>query len=138
MNKLTLALTLLLASNMTFAMAGKGDHQKHAEQLQKELNLTDEQLAKVSEIRKDKWKDHKENKEKLKAEKEAFRAAMKDPKTSEEELTAKFENLQKLKNENQRKKFNMMLQMRSVLSPEQLEKFRALRKEHRGDRRGKK
>lgn len=138
MKWLTLTLTLLLTSNMIFAMGGKGDHQKRAEHFQKELNLTDEQLAKVSEIRKNTWKDHKENKEKLKAEKDAFRAAMKDPKTTNEELTAKFENLQKIKNDNQRKKFNMMLQMRSILNPEQREKFRTMKKEHRGDRHGKK
>lgn len=138
MKWLTLTLTLLLTSNMIFAMGGKGDHQKRAEHFQKELNLTDEQLAKVSEIRKNTWKDHKENKKKLKAEKDAFRAAMKDPKTTNEELTAKFENLQKIKNDNQRKKFNMMLQMRSILNPEQREKFRTMKKEHRGDRHGKK
>lgn len=138
MKWLTLTLTLLLTSNMIFAMGGKGDHQKRAEHFQKELNLTDEQLAKVSEIRKNTWKDHKENKEKLKAEKDAFRAAMKDPKTTNEGLTAKFENLQKIKNDNQRKKFNMMLQMRSILNPEQREKFRTMKKEHRGDRHGKK
>jgi Spy/CpxP family protein refolding chaperone len=123
---------------MTFAMGGKGDHQKRAEKLKAELNLTDEQMAKVSEIRKNKWKDHKENKKILKTEKEAFRAALKDPNISNDVLITKFESLQKIKNENQRKKFNMMLEMRSVLNPDQLEKFRALKKEHRGDRRGRK
>lgn len=138
MKWLTLILTMLLASNLTFAMGAKGDHQKRAEKFQKELNLTDEQIAKVTEIRKDQWKDLKENKKKLKAEKAAFREAMKNPNATNEELTAKFESFQKLRNDHHRKKFGMMLEMRAILNPEQREKFAEMKHREHGKRRGKK
>jgi Spy/CpxP family protein refolding chaperone len=137
MKYLTLMLTMLLASNLTFAMGGKGDHQKRAERFQKELNLTDEQLAKVTEIRK-KHHGDKDTKTNFKEIKKSFRDAMKDPKSSTADLTAKFEAFQKLREEHQRKKFAMMLEMREVLNPEQIEKFREMKKEHKKHRREKK
>lgn len=139
MKWLTLTLTLLLASNMTFAMGGKGDRQKRAERLKTELNLSDEQMAKVTEIRKNHWKGHEENKKNLKKEKEAFRAAMKNPNATNEELAAKFEELQKHRSEHQRKQVTMLLEMRSILNPEQRAKFAEMKsKEYKNERRGKK
>ncbi len=52
MKWITLLLALQLIPSLSFAMGGKGDHQKRADFLQKELNLTNEQLEKVTAIRK--------------------------------------------------------------------------------------
>lgn len=139
MKGIILMMALILASNSTFAMGGKGDRQKKIEKFKTELNLTDEQMEKVSEIRKNRGGDHKENKKKLKAEKAAFREAMKNPNATNDELITKFESFQKLRNEHQQKKFAMMLEMRSILNPEQRAKFAAMKKkEYKGERRGKK
>lgn len=124
-------LVTLFMTNFTYAMAGKGKDQNRAEIFKKELNLNDEQLAKVQEIRKKHKGEMRAGKKELKESREAFKAAKNDPKTSNEDLTAKFEAFQKLRSEHQRRKFNMMLEMRSVLKPEQLEKFKELRKNHK-------
>ncbi len=63
---------------------------------------------------------------------------MKDPKSSKSDLTAKFEAFQKLRDAHQRKKFAMMLEMREILNPDQIAKFRELRKGFKNHRREKK
>lgn len=137
MKWISLLLVLQLIPTMSYAMGGKGDHQKRAEHLQKELNLTNEQLEKVTAIRK---KHHEERKDKdtFREAKKSFRQAMKDPKSSKADLTTKFEAFQKIRDTHQRKKFSMMMEMREILNPEQIEKFQAMKKEHKKSRRGKK
>lgn len=131
MRVLSIILSLFIVTNVAFA----GDEEKKfvkGEFLKKELNLTDEQLEKVREIRKsgkdamgDDWKDFR----KLKKD---FREAMKDPKISNQDLKTKFESFQKARDQFQRKRFEMILKMREILTPEQLEKFLKLKKKHKG------
>lgn len=125
-------LAFALSSTVAMAAGAKPkDHQK-AEYLKKELNLTDDQLKKVQEIRKGKKEDMKAAREQFKATKKAFKEAMDNPNSTKEELTAKFEAFQKLRDEFQRKRFAMMLEMRSILNPEQMAKFREMKKKHKG------
>ena len=137
MKWISLLLALQLLPTISYAMGGKGDHQKRAEHLQKELNLTNEQLEKVTAIRK-KHQDERKSKNEFKDAKKAFRDAMKDPKASKADLTIKFEEFQKIRDTHQRTKFARMLEMREILNPDQIEKFQAMKKEHKKKRRNKK
>lgn len=138
MKWISLLLALQLLPTVSYAMGGKGDHQKRAEHLQKELNLTNEQLEKVTAIRK-KYRGDKDSKKALKEAKKAFRADMKNPKASKADLTAKFETFQNVRDAHQRKMFSMMLEMREILNSEQREKFAEMKKnEYKGEKREKK
>lgn len=100
--------------------------------LKKELNLTDEQLERVKEIRKADRDELRKNRKEFKTLKKEFREAMNNSQSSTEELTAKFEAFQKARDEFQRMRFKKMMKMREILSPEQLKKFRELHKKKRG------
>jgi periplasmic protein CpxP/Spy len=125
-------LSLLLTCS-TFA-AGDQSKFERGEFLKNELGLSDEQLEKVKEIRKSGRDEMKADRSEFKKLKNDFHAAMKNSNASKEELTTKFEAFQKARDEFQRNRFQMMLKMREILSPEQLEKFRAMKKENRGKR----
>ena len=128
----TLILISALLMTNAFAMGGKGRDQKRGEEFRKELSLTDEQVERFKVLKNGRG-DMKVLKENFKASKKAFKEAMKDPKTSNEEMTAKFEAFMKLRDEFQRKRFSHMLEKRAILTPEQIEKFNGLRKEwHKG------
>src|SRR5690606_17542289 len=114
----------------------KGKHHLMAERFSKELNLSDEQLDKIKEIRKANRAQLKEHRNKFKTAKNAFREAMKDPKSGNEELKKKFEDYQSARSAFHKARFDMMLSMRSVLGPDQLEKFQTLHgKQRKGKRR---
>lgn len=137
MKLLNLALSTLMLSNLSYADKHKGmDEGKHAEKLQKELNLTDDQLAKVKEIRKKFHDDMKGSRDTFKSSKEAFHTALGNPSATKEELTAKHAAFQKLRQEHENRKFNMMLEMRSVLKPDQVKKFQEMKKEKGWGRKG--
>ncbi len=123
----TVILTLVLMTSQAFAMGGKGDWQKRAEEFKKELNLTDEQVEKFREL-----KGNRGEMKKLKAEfkesKKAFKEAMKNPTLSDEELKAKFESFMKFRDQFQRAKFARYLEKKAILTPEQMAKFQELRK----------
>lgn len=137
MKWITFALsTLILSSiNVSEASGGKGKHHKMAEHMKKELDLTDDQLAKIKEIRKGKKEGMKSSREEMKKLKTDFKEAMKNPKASKEELLTKFEALQKAQNGFHKERFLHMLEMRSILKPDQLEKFNKLHEKHRGSMR---
>lgn len=124
-----LFLVATLLTSQTFAMAGKGEGQKRAEEFKKELNLTDEQVEKFRELKKGRG-EGKELKAKFKEARKAFKTAIKDPKATNADLTAKFEAFMKLRDEFQRKRFARMLEKRAILTPEQFEKFSSMKRKH--------
>ncbi len=103
-----------------------------------ELKLSDEQLAKIREIRSARKAEVIALKQRLKVVKEDFKAAMKNPNLSNNDLSAKFEEFQKVRDEAQSKRFEMMLAMRSVMTPEQIGKFQAWKEQHRLQKRSTK
>lgn len=125
-------LSLSLISNM--ALADRGMRER-GEFFKKELNLNDEQLEKVREIRKENHPQIKESRAQFKKLKAEFKEAMKDPKTSSSDLMAKFETFQKARDEFHRLRFSAMLKMREIMTPQQIEKFQKLKKEHRKKKR---
>jgi len=118
-------LTLLLGLSLfTHAYAGeKGDR------FAKRLGLSEDQMTKVTEVRKSNSEKLKEDRKKFKELKKAFDNAMKDPKTTSAELKNKFEAFQKARDVFHRERFEKMLKMREILTPEQLAKFQEIKKE---------
>lgn len=125
-------LTLILGLSL-FTQVYAGEK---GERFAKELGLSKEQMTKVSEIRKSNSAKLKENRKNFRELKKSFHTAMKDPKTPSAELKAKFEAFQKARDVFQRERFEKMLKMREVLTPEQLvqfQKFRERKKMKRKD-----
>jgi protein CpxP len=120
-----------LAAPLSFAAGAKMKDGRGGEFLKKELNLSDEQFAKIREIRKEHKDGLKESRKTFKESRKAFREALKGEAAKRDELTAKFDKFQKDRDAFQRKRFAMMLEMRDVLSPEQRAKFHDLKKKHR-------
>lgn len=127
---------MVLMMSQAFAMGGKGDGQKRGEHFKKELNLSEEQVEKFRELRKNRG-EMKELKANFKESKKAFREAMKNPSSTQDELKTKFEAFMKLRDEFQRKKFAHMLEKRAILTPEQIVKFNEMRSKWKG-KKGKK
>ncbi|MFP5386957.1 MAG: Spy/CpxP family protein refolding chaperone [Bacteriovoracia bacterium] len=128
MKLFTLILSLILVTGFAHASKEKSKEHKRGEFLKKELGLTDEQLSKVREIRKKGKGSIKEARKNFMSEKKAFHEALANPDASREELTKKFDSFQKARDEFQRNRFALMLEMRSILEPNQLQKFKELRK----------
>lgn len=131
MKMITLVLSMMLMSSGAFSAEKEKKHER-GEFLKKELGLTEEQLEKVKEIRKTSRSEMKENKTQFKALKQEFKQAMKNPNSSTDELTAKFEAFQKARDDFQRKRFITMLKMREILNPDQLAKFHEMKQKHKG------
>jgi Spy/CpxP family protein refolding chaperone len=132
----TALLLMILMVTQAFAMGGKGDGQKRGEQFKKELNLTDQQVEKFRELKKNRG-EMKELKARFKESKKAFKEAMKNPASSQGDLQAKFEVFMKLREEFQRKKFARMLEKRAILTPEQIVKFNELKGKWKKSGKGK-
>lgn len=122
MKFLTFILALFISFS-SFADKESKDEKSKGEFFKKELNLSDEQLAKVKEIRKGCKEDILASKSNYLELKKSFKEAKKNPKATNEELTAKFEAYQKARDEFQRKRFDTMLKMREVLTPAQMDKL---------------
>lgn len=132
-----LILVVTLMTTQAFAMAGKGEDQKRAEQFKKELGLTDAQVEKFNELKKSRG-EMKGLKSEFKDARKAFKEAIKDPKSTNDELSSKFENFMKLRDEFQKKRFARMLEKRAILTPEQFEKFVSMKDKWREGKKGKK
>lgn len=129
MKNVSLFMALMLVTSVAFAGAGKkkGDGNR-GERLRKELNLSDEQLLKMKEIRKKKKENQKEAHAKVKAAREAFEATIGNPKASNDEVKAKFEELQATKAAKHRARFETMLEIRGLLDEKQRATFQEKRK----------
>ena len=140
MNKIILGAVLCIFS-LTTAYAGEGIEKKWEERVKKELNLTDEQVKKISSI-KDKYKsqlqDIAEERQKLRKE---LTAMTKEPDTSQdyrEELIVKHKQLQAAQTRLEDKRFSMFLDTRSLLKPDQVSKMDKLFMKKRHHRRSHK
>jgi protein CpxP len=104
---------LALSASQTPALAGenaaKGDRtQRRVEMMKERLNLTDDQARQLQQI-------FQESHQQWQAERQAGQG-----KPDKEAMRARHEKMQE--------------QIKSVLTPEQMEKWEAMRKEHRGGR----
>jgi Spy/CpxP family protein refolding chaperone len=135
MNRILLtALFFSLLSAPSFAKGKREGKGESAQKMKAELNLTDEQLEKIKEIRKSSKGNHKEMKEQMKAARKDMKESLGNPKVSATELQAKFNKLESLKTEMSRKRFETMLSIRSQLNETQIAKFHELRQGHKKGR----
>ncbi len=138
MKFMTMILALFISFS-SFADKESKDEKRKGEFFKKELSLSDEQLTKMKELLKTPKEEMKVCKKEFFQLKKSFQEAMKDPNTSKEDLTAKFEAFNKSRDEYHRKKFALMLKMREVLTPAQMEKFHAVKEKfYKKFRKGKK
>ena len=129
MKNLSLIMALMLVTTVAFAGASKKkDGESRGEKIRKELNLSDEQLAKMKEIRKKKKVMQKEARAKVKAAREAFHASVGNPQSTNDELKGKFEELQAAQAAHHRSGFETMLEIRAILDETQRAKFQEKRK----------
>jgi Spy/CpxP family protein refolding chaperone len=133
MKQFALFLSLMLMSSGAFAKKNKGENGegKRGEKIRAELGLSDEQLEKMKAIREKRKTSQEAHREKMRAARDEFQAAMKNPKASKNELVNKFEALEKLQAQGKRDKFEMMLEIRSLLDEKQIAKFQEKRGEWR-------
>lgn len=108
-------------------------HEKRFNQMIEQLDLTSAQKKKIDELRKSqKEKLQKKHEAKREAGKKFHEAMGKDAKESE--LRKLFKRKQKAKMELDKARFEMALEVRQVLTPEQRKKFHMLKKEQKKHR----
>lgn len=130
--KISLIIVVILSVMNVATAAGQDSREgKRGEIFKKELNLSDVQLKKVQEIRNEKKDDLKKLKDDFKSNKKIFNEAMGNPQSSKQELIEKFEAFQKSRDEFYKKRFEMMLEMRALLTPLQISKFNELKSKSR-------
>lgn len=109
----------------------RGEKREVAQKMKAELNLSDEQLQKIKEIRKRNKSLHKEMRERMKAARKDLRESLGNPKLSKADLLVKFNQLETLKSEMSRKRFETMLSIREQLDGTQITKFHQLNKDRK-------
>ncbi len=128
-----LILPLLLCTLVITPGAASGKERgERVGKLKEELNLSDEQLKKVRELREQRKENIEKSKGRVQELKKSFNEGMASEKSSKDDLTQRFEAFQKAKADFQRERFSMMMEMRSILNPEQLKKFIEMRKNRKG------
>ncbi len=119
--------------------AARGGMGMLGDRLMKELNLTDEQKAKVKEVRAKYGMDSVLTDEQKKARKDAAEAAKTAGKNEREAMRAGFEAVKLTDEQKETLKKNgktMMDEFKKILTDEQKEKLKSLIKERRGERKG--
>lgn len=125
-----------LLGNDVFAMEGqkgKGKGKGELQKLKVELQLTDKQLEQIKAHRKSNKGKGKKFREEIKKLQEDLQAGMKGSK-SENELRAIHSQLKSLHDQMADFRFERMMFMRNILTPEQREKFHEMKGKHRGKR----
>ena len=128
---LVLAVVFIFASP-THAKAGKGKGKGHWKQMMKELNLTEDQKVKMKEIKKSK-PDMKSARQNMKKLRDQLKAALKTN-TSDADLIKLHGEIQTARNKKATDRFNHMLAVRAILTPEQRIKFHEMKENRRGNR----
>lgn len=134
MKALMLVICLLMTTSL-FAEASEGKWKKRREEFEKALNLSPEQIEKLKANKKENREELKTLKTQFKESKNAFKEAMQNPQVSQDELKSKFEAYVSSRDKFQRKRFELMLQKRSILTPEQIAKFKEMKKDFKGKKR---
>ena len=136
MKKVFILVTIMAFSPLALAKRD-GQKGKHGEmKVLKQLDLSDEQKEKIKALREGKKDKMKSLREKAKSDREAFQAAMESD-SSKSQLKSLRSKMIKSKQAVRDHQFNSMLEVREVLNPEQRKKFRELKSEMRGKRRGR-
>lgn len=104
-----------------------------------ELGLSEEQTKQIRALRKDSRKSQRQKRRQIRAMKKELRQMMRTE-ASDAELRKKFDEIEKLKLERSKNRFEQTLAIRKILTEEQRKKFRGFLREKRmrGHHRGAK
>ena len=105
---------------------GGKNHEQRWERMKQELGLTPEQQTQISQIRDDFSVRGRELKEEMKTNRQELHSLLSSD-ASNNQLRSKHQQLQKLYQQAGNAKFEMMLDIREVLTPEQRTKLMELR-----------
>ncbi|MEW6054970.1 MAG: Spy/CpxP family protein refolding chaperone [Bdellovibrionota bacterium] len=111
------------------------DHLFHQRTL-KQLNLNEEQKKKLQDIRKEARSDRKDQRESLKTSHEELKKKMASD-ASEDELRKQFSEIQAKRAELQKGRFERMLKVRAVMTPEQRKQLMEIAEKQKDKRKGK-
>lgn len=131
-------LSIFIISN-AFAFGGMGDKGRGQgfDRMIEKLDLTDDQISKIKEIREACKNKFTERHEKIQNLKEELSTAMRKPakgKEYQKTLKEKYDKLQTEIMEKKRERFETSLKIRELLTAEQIKEFRSF---HRGRGRGR-
>ena len=101
--------------------------EKHHPHWLKELELSDTQKASVDEIRQKHQADFQSKKKAMKEAHQSFATAISNSASTDDALKQAFDNLQKAKQAMHEHHFTQMLEIRKILTPEQLEKMKTFK-----------
>lgn len=116
----------LLTPTLSFARGGGGGGPggfKPMKKMAEELNLTEAQKTQMKTIQESGRDNMKAQREALKASKKALSDAVASPTSTKEQLVAAHEKFAQAKLEMMRQQFSKVVEMRAILTPEQLAKF---------------
>ncbi len=129
--------TVLLFSFAAYGFPGKhyGKHGKrnwwNNTEVLEQLKLSDQQKTKIDGIA----SSHKETLENLRAQiktaHEKLNESVKNPKSTKDQILAEFDQLEKTRGELRKVEFEMSLEMRDVLSPEQKTTLSDIKEQHK-------
>jgi len=97
--------------------------ERHRESLSKKLGLTEEQSAKIRELKTNFWKEIKPLKNELSRERSEFVEILKQDSVNTEEVNRKIDKISEIQRQMQHKTVENLLKHKSILTPEQSEKF---------------
>lgn len=135
----TICLSFILMAFMTNAFANhhqKGEGKDHWQKMSKELNLTADQIKKVKELKQSHQESLSSKRDAMKKAQDEFKQA-RTASASKDDQLAKFDALSSAKTAFKREKLSLMLDLRQILTPEQLTKFESMHKGKHGHGRGK-
>ncbi|MFN3198767.1 MAG: Spy/CpxP family protein refolding chaperone [Bradymonadia bacterium] len=106
------------------------------EKLVEALDLTEEQASQIEAVREEARARHQETRAVMKAARKEMKALWKAETLDRGAILAQFEKMHALKGEKARARIETRLEIASILTAEQRAQAQALRKQHRGHRRG--
>lgn len=113
----------------------KGNRKDRLRKMAKQLDLSEDQIAKIRSIKKGSKEEAKDKKELRKKFKNELEEMLRSPEKGEAynaKLKEKHSKLLELGNQARQQRFSTMLKIRDELSPEQIKKFNEFRSKKRG------
>ncbi len=126
----SIIIVMMFAAPICFAKGGKGHHKE----IFKQLGLSKEQKQQLDDMRKNKGADHKELKKKKKELRKSMNEAMMSD-ASETDLRSLHNQISSLQTQIKTKRFEKMLKIRKILTPEQRKTFFEMKRKMRKHKR---
>lgn len=106
-------------------------YKKKEAEMANKLGLTEEQRSKIKQNREASKAKLESYMEQIKAEKDKLKALLEDPNSSKNALMNQFETISSLKTKMMRVRFENMISIKEMLTPDQQKKFKELMAQHK-------